>query len=606
METRRTSHLPSAVLVAGVALAASVLVARAPWPPGIFTKYLLLADAREAGERVADISPLYALLVSALGDHARQGALVIHCLLHALTAVAISAIVARMVGARWGLLAGLAAALYPPFLVHAGVHEPETLLQALLASGLLAGQAARDASDSPRRALLLAGLAGLLCGAAALARPHHALLAPAWALWIASSGGRLRERARLAAVLLMAAGAPVGAFAIASASEGRATVVMNPGPVFYEGNGPAATGLTRCAPLAVQWIEREHPESVDHAHVAYRAIAAAAGATPGDGGGANRWWFDRALDGARAQPAAFCRRLLVKAMHALSPREFHDLRITEDLQRRVTAVLPWGFGILSLGLVWLPLARRARWMSLLGPLSVAGLAWLMQVAFYCSARQRLGLATALLIITPVLAADLARRHLTLTVRPAVALGAACVLAVAVTFAGGRAAWLDATGWDATGVARARGPGAALAACFDGRALRPAGERAELAGLLDGIEAFRARGDLPPDFARLAGRGLDATSDDRTVAVPEFWLALASSGDERARWAERALAVRPHDPLVEALVRSSGRWPDGAAWPSPGVDPVTAACALAMVTRDPGPVGPWRDRIPELASAIPSP
>jgi hypothetical protein len=297
------------------------------------------------------------------------------------------------------------------------------------------------------------------------------------------------------------------------------------------------------------------------------------------------------VQAAAARPAAALRLLGRKALMALMPYEGQDLSIAEGLDRRLRRLLPWGFALPLVALPWVALAGRARLAALAGPLALAALSWVVQVAIYASARQRLPLALALWLVFGVLAADLVRGRLRAAVRPllAVALGACVALGAAAATA--RIAVLDQVGWDELLGRAAPGLGETLCAVADGRAFRP--RMREAAERLAAAVALSRRRQPAAALALLApliGAGLDLTSDDRKVGAPDYWAALdllaAGRREEAAAAAGAAAAVRPGDARVVALARRLAAR-RGAPPPSPsppavpaGCDPASARLALA--------------------------
>jgi hypothetical protein len=591
-----------ALVVFVAALVLALGPARVTSPDSVFPKYLAAAaaPAPEQAERLLDYSPLYLSLTRIVASHGWTAVLQVQVVLHALTAALVALAVARLAGLGWALAAGLGAAAYRPFLVYAGVHEPESVIVFCLAVAVLAGLAARGRrNEQPGLPFWLwTTLAAAALAAAGLARPQHLLLLPVWAFWM-SAGLPRSLRLRVWGIVLGIGLLLVGPVL---ASRYRATgmlAVMNPGPVFYEGNAPGAIGMARFAPPAVLALERIHPEAFDYGHVAYRRIAAAATGRPASPSSANRYWTGLALEGMRAHPGAALRRLVRKAGLALMPYEAHDLVNAEQNDRRLRLRFPWGFGLLLVPLAWLPFARRERLAELAGPLAIGLLALLLQIGLYASARQRLPLALALWVVGPVLASDLVRRRLRGGVRPVllVLLG----LAVSALLGGltGGVAMLDQLGWD-----RAVGPvpaawGERLVAWQEGRALRPV-LRQDAVALAAGVGALRSgRPDLAlPHLAPLVPGDRDLTIDDRTVGVPAYQAALGllalgdigaigDIGDMAAarEAAEHARQVRPEDQRIAALVLRivdpagfSGAGAGG--WRLPGGDPVSARLALA--------------------------
>jgi hypothetical protein len=632
-----------------VALGCALALASVTHPDAIFPKYLAAAAASpaEQAERLLDYSPLYLALVKALQPGGHAAILAIQAALHAVTAAAVAMAVALLAGRRWAWLGGLGVAAYRPFLVYCGMLEPETVILACLACAMLLGALARRrlevlaapalaAAEAavtspapasvaapvaapaaapgmapppvvapaavtalPRASIPLATavfvvLAFAALAAAALGRPQHLLLIPVWAWWLAAAapaGGPRRAARRLVwAAALAVAAAVLGPPLAMRARVTGVPAIMNPGAVFYEGNGPGATGLTRFAPPAVIQLERAHRESVDYGHVAYRRIASAVAGRQLDPLAANRYWTGLAWEAIAARPLAAARRCGRKALLALAPYEGHDLLIAERLDRRLRRRLPWGFAVPLLALPWLPLSRRGRLAELAGPLAVAALAFAVQAAIYASARQRLPAALALWVVLPALAADLVGGRTSTAVRPLLALLLAPCMALVLAAATARAAVLDQLGWDRLLGRQPARPGEVLCAAQDGRLLRPRlrqdAERfaagVALAGQRRPDDSLRVLGPL------LGGRA-DYTSDDREVGVPQYWAALdllALRDREQATGMARiAWQVRPDDARAAALALRLAGSPDATPWPlaawrPPGCDPVSARLDLA--------------------------
>lgn len=618
-------------------LGCALVLAGVTHPDAIFPKYLAAAAASpaEQAERLLDYSPLYLALVKALLPGGHAAILAIQAVLHALTAAGVAMAVALLAGRRWAWLGGLGVAAYRPFLVYCGMLEPETVILACLAGAMLLGALARrrlaaPAAPGPARAAAgtaplpvvgppaiaapaaiaapprpsiplataaLVVLAFAALAAAALGRPQHLLLMPVWAWWLAAAapavpaGGPRRAARRLAwAAALAVAAAVLGPPLAMRARVTGVPAIMNPGAVFYEGNGPGATGLTRFAPPAVIQLERAHRESVDYGHVAYRRIASAVAGRRLDPLAANRYWTGLAWESIAARPLAAARRCGRKALLALAPYEGHDLVIAERLDRRLRPLLPWGFAVPLLALPWLPLARRGRLAELAGPLAVAALAFAVQAAIYASARQRLPAALALWVVLPALAADLAGGRTSAAVRPLLALLLGPCMALGLAAATARAAVLDQLGWDRLLGRQPVRLGELLCAAQDGRLLRPR--------LRQDAERFAAavalaRQGRPEDSLRVLGPLLggrtDYTSDDRELGVPQYWAALdllaLRRREQAAGMARIAWQVRPDDARAGALAlrlagaRQATPWPP-APWRPPGCDPVSARLDLA--------------------------
>jgi hypothetical protein len=573
-----------AALLAGaaaLALWAALGLAHTTRPPGYFTKYTVTAarPAAQLGARALDLSPLYLAFVRAVLPWGGETAVLrAQAALHAGTAVLVAATVALAAGVGWGLAAGTAAALYRPFLVYAGVLEPECLLLFVLAAALLLAELARRASDG-RAARALAFAAGVAVGCAGLARPQWLLLAPLVALAVAR--GERRRRVWAAATVVGGAAMVTGAFLSQRMASLGVPVIMNPGPVFYEGNRPGVLGAVGDAPELVKLVEATANGEADWAHVVYRQVAAAATAGPPDAAAANRYWSSLAWEHVRTHPAEALRTLARKAALALGPCELHDLPDAEEADRRLRRVLPWGFGaLLLLAPVALAAVRRG---AATAPLAVAAVALGTQVAFYASARQRLPLALALLVAVPVAAAALGTTAAG-RVGPAVACGVA--LWAAVTWTAAPVAALREGELSLGLGAAGGGAGEATAAWMDGRAWAQA-ERDAVARTLLAAEQW-SRGER----AAVLWRVLPVASGELAaspwlVGRAAVWAGRAAlaAGDEAQarRWAAAAVAAWPGSleaqALAEALRRPAADTAGCGGWRPPGVDPLSACFAL---------------------------
>lgn len=599
------------VAVAGVAAVAALgmtlVAARALQPPGYFTKYTAAATlpADQLGERAGDYSPLYLGLARRVVPRwGKTGLLAINVAAHAGTAAALAAVVSLTAGWGWGVAAGLAAATYRPFLVYTAVLEPEAVLLALLAGALLVGTVARARGGGG--GLLLAAASGIFLGLAGLTRPSWLALLPAWALWVVwrQPGGRRAGRA--AAMLLGAAAVLAPTLAFRGMATGR-LALMNPGPVFYEGNGPQASGAPGVQPELVKRLEALRGEGGDWAHVAYRQVAAVAAGREVTSAESNRFWTRLALEHLRHDPPLALRQFLRKACYSLSPHEFHDLPEAEELDRRLRQRLPWGFGvILVLAVAGLPGAVRSRG-AWLGPGLVAMVSLGVQVGFYASARQRLPLALAVLVLAalglPGLA-GMARRRVA-----AFALAGVAMVAAASWLSAPLAAFRSARFSTLLGPP----PPATMAAWLDGRAWQPgvalAAERVALAeGWQHLGEAGRLERFLAPALASqvswLRGRAqLSLALDHAKGGLPGQAVSAAC----------RATVEAPGLLLAQALCAAgqglAGTGGDGT-WRPAGVDPASARFALARALVTLGERGaaarvaaPLLAVFPELASDL---
>jgi len=354
-------------------------------------------------------------------------------------------------------------------------------------------------------------------------------------------------------------------------------------------------------------LQRLHPREPDYAHVVYRRIAAFALGHPVGPAEANRYWTSLALAELRARPFVALRRFESKLLLALSPYEATDESSAELLSRRVRGILPWGFGLLLVGLPAIVFSKGRG--DLLGPFAVAGLAIFVQVVFYASARQRLPLAAALLILAPVCVSRLfgpdADRK-----RSALILVGGVVLSFSLGVWSGPFAAHHQQQLSRFLKAPAASSGQRLADVLDGRAF--AGHVAEASALQESAEklmqAGRTREALDALSAPYALAGF-APLDGRTHYRQAQCLLALGDRDGARRAARLACETLPGEPSIEALalLLASKDPPSALAnWQPSGLDPVTARWALAgEVALVAGPQGrlamlePLREAFPEL-------
>ncbi len=574
-------QLVAAALLAGsAATLLAVVGAKALAPPGYFTKYLEAAQASEEVRRAraADYSPLYlALARQVVPRWGARGLLVGNVAAHAVVCAAVAAAVALTAGWGWGVGAGLVAASYRPFLVYTAVLEPEMAILASLAWALLAGVLARTGEQASGWQAAWAGVAGIALGLATMGRPLYGALVPLWALWVGWRDGRTRPR-RAGWLLVVGAAVVIVPALVYRAVRSGSLVLMDPGPVLYEGNGPQALGAPGADPELVKRLEAVRALGSDWGHVAYRQLAAAGGGGGSSAGESNRFWAKLALEYTTCETTKAVRRFLAKAGFALGPYEFHDLPEAEELDRRLRPALPWGFGVLAAVLFvslpgWGRVLKVVAGAAALGVLSLA-----VQVIFYASARQRLPLALAVLVLAPVALSRLTgrpRRQLILAGSAAAAATAALAWHTA-PLASLRHAQLSSLLGPA--------PAAPLAGWLDSRAYRPgaalAAERVVLAnqlpvpaqaGVLEDFLAPALASDVPwlRGRARLLLARHHAARGSYSSAVDLACLA-AREAPQQVQAAALCAAGRAERAGEGEL----------ASWRPAGVDPVSARFALA--------------------------
>ncbi len=172
------------------------------------------------------------------GPHA---ALWLQCLVGALSAAVMAWIAFLLFGRCAGLLSGLVAAAYEPFIYHDGLLMPSSLILLLNLLTLLALVLAARHRTWPWWLL-----AGFLLGLASVAHGTALLLGPGIALWLLLAWRELPWRRRLAwsALVTVAACVPVGLVFARNlyVSGDPVLLTSNAGRNFFIGSGPGATG----------------------------------------------------------------------------------------------------------------------------------------------------------------------------------------------------------------------------------------------------------------------------------------------------------------------------------------------------------------------------
>ena len=202
-----------------------------------------LATAHRPIEGVYFQSPGYVAFLKAIFVFSDGPLLfrLVQCGLGAGTAALTVVIAARVVSARWAVLAGLGVALCGPLVVVDGWPALESLnvfLQTAACAALLA-------TSDERRRVAWSAVAGLCLGAAVLVRPSALVLTILAAGWLVS-----QKRLRLAALTVAVAGLTVAPVTLHNLTAGDSVLVTASGGLnFYLGNGQGADGVYRVPAL---------------------------------------------------------------------------------------------------------------------------------------------------------------------------------------------------------------------------------------------------------------------------------------------------------------------------------------------------------------------
>ena len=304
---------------------------------------------------------------------------VIQSLLGTVTCLMLILIGRRIFDRTTGLLAGLLAALYAPFIFYEGTITIATVglfLSVLSALWLVS-------ASPPGYRSALAG--GLSWGLRALARFDATVLAgPGWLL---GHPGRSSRRRRIALVLVFAAGVAAVILPVTARNlivGGRpVAITAHGGETFYGGNNPRATGIYSPAPGVRPGTEYEHED--------FRRLASRRLGRELTMAESSSYWFARALDYIRRHPGQWLRLELSKLRLFCQPREIPDNRNFHYFRRhsRILSLPLATFVLLGpLAALGLTVALRTWRRSLLLYLQVI-LSTLSVLLFFVSSRYRL-------------------------------------------------------------------------------------------------------------------------------------------------------------------------------------------------------------------------
>jgi len=312
-------------------------------------------------------------------------------LLGALSCVLLAMLASHFIGPGVGRLAGLLAAVYPPFVFF----ELQLLTPAL---SLFLNAAALVVLFCPtKESRWHAILAGWLLGLSAGVRPDVLLPVGLLLMGVLFVGRDRPWRGRLVRGGLVAIGIALVIVPItirnAHLTGEFIPVSSNAGINLYTGNSTDADGIS-AVPVGLKW---EHLVTRVPQEVLEKPAKA------------SRWWIDQAWSQMRAEPKRTVLRLLTKALAFVNQREFRNnidyhffcqaawpMRLCPV---QLNIVLPLG----ACGLMWLARSkdgRHRRW-ALFSALWIAGY-WVAGIVFFVTARFRMP-AVPFLILPAALA-----------------------------------------------------------------------------------------------------------------------------------------------------------------------------------------------------------
>ena len=345
------------------------------------------------GPEVFHVSPGYTYFVGAMYAVAGPGPWGVRLVQLALGLGAVLLVwgtVRELLGPRWGLLAGMLAALYGPFVFY----EEQLLSDTLLVAGQagLLWMCVRGVARDCRGWAWWAG-AGAVLGACADVRAAALLLLPV--VLVAARGARAKVAVVVACAALIV---PITLRNLAVAGE-PVMLTDNGGLNFHIGNGPGANGTFRvpedvpgAISVATQWP-------------AFREVAEREAGHAMTAGAADAFWYRRTFDAIAADPWTWAGLLVEKAWLTWNAREVpnnEDYSFNRLLNPMLGAPLVQFGWLAPLALVGMLacLASRRREEALVGGFLVATMA--SMVAFFVVARYRIAMVPAAIVAAVIL------------------------------------------------------------------------------------------------------------------------------------------------------------------------------------------------------------
>jgi Flp pilus assembly protein TadD len=327
-------------------------------------------------------NPLYpyflAIIYSVFG-HTLPAVRLTQSLLGSGTCLMLFLIGRRVFGSTAGILAGLLAAVYAPFIVSEGTVTISTL--GLFLSVLTVFLLVRR--TIPGRSTALA--AGLVWGLRALARFDATVLAAL--AWLLGFPDQVPARRRILLAVIFCAGVCAVILPVTARNYvlgGRlVAVTAHGGETFYGGNNPRADGIYTPAPGVRPGTEYEHDD--------FRRLASQRTGRELSLEESSAYWLEQALGFIREHPGQWLRLELRKFWLFWSPKEIPDNRNFHYFRRfsRILRLSPVTFALLCpLALMGLAVGLRTWKRSLLIYLQVL-LSMLSVLLFFVSARYRL-------------------------------------------------------------------------------------------------------------------------------------------------------------------------------------------------------------------------
>ena len=338
--------------------------------PTLFAKYPFfaekLAEGKDIGARLVDLSPFYLYLMTALKkvfDVDWTYVKFIQSFIGALNGLLVFAVGKRVFRQEVGFLAALMYALYGNLIILESTLEPTVFV---LSFNLLAvyGLVRFRGDGAPSgRAWVWPLLAGLFAGLSIITKPNFLLFLPVGAVWLLASVGQTAGfQRRLANTLFFFTAVLVVVIPVTVRNYVKlhdfVLVTADAGKVFFHGNGRGATALQGTG-LPDEGFLEEGADEPDYAHVMYRKTASKLIGRVLSPSESSKFWIRRALDDIISDPVAYMKLEVKKLFYFFNDYEMHYIASAYQEYKASIAFPFIRYGVIaSLGLLGMLLAFK--------------------------------------------------------------------------------------------------------------------------------------------------------------------------------------------------------------------------------------------------------
>jgi tetratricopeptide (TPR) repeat protein len=336
--------------------------------PTLFAKYPFfaerLAEGKDIGARLVDLSPFYLYLMTALKkvfDVDWTYVKFIQSFIGALNGLLVFAVGKRVFRQEVGFLAALMYALYGNLIILESTLEPTVFVLSFNLLAVYGLVRCTEGGDPLRRAWVWPLLAGLFVGLSIITKPNFLLFLPVGAVWLLVSAGQaVGFQRRLANTLCFFTAVLVVVIPVTVRNYVKlhdfVLVTADAGKVFFHGNGRGATALQGTG-LPDEGFAEEGADEPDYAHVIYRKTASKLIGRALSPSESSKFWMRRALDDIISDPVAYMKLEVKKLFYFFNDYEMHYIASAYKEYKASIAFPFIRYGVIaSLGLLGMLLA----------------------------------------------------------------------------------------------------------------------------------------------------------------------------------------------------------------------------------------------------------